>query len=79
MTASPAPANILEAISSPDWWGPWFRDPDSWKPWRAFLAAVFALPLSEDQLELFRACTGRSAGPSATRSSSAPGIRAPIC
>jgi hypothetical protein len=29
--------------------------------WLAFLAALFALPLSEAEAEVWRACTGRSA------------------
>jgi hypothetical protein len=36
------------------------RDPDSWKPWRALLAAAFGLSLDQDQLALYRACTGRT-------------------
>ena len=38
---------------------------NSWKPWRALLAAAFGLPLSEDALALFRQCTGRRVPPGA--------------
>lgn len=31
----------------------------SWRPWRAFCAAVYGEPMSEADLELFRRCTGR--------------------
>jgi hypothetical protein len=52
---------ILEAMDEPRLWGGWFRNPASWAPWRAFLGAVFDLPLSEDARALFHACTGRAA------------------
>jgi hypothetical protein len=57
------PANILEAISHPGWWGSWFPRPDEWKAWHAFLAAVFALPMDEGQLAVYRECTGRMEPP----------------
>jgi hypothetical protein len=37
--------NILAAIDDPNLLGASIRDPDSWKPWRAALAAAFGLPL----------------------------------
>jgi len=36
---------------------------DSWKAWRAFLAALFGLPLSEEALGIFRKHTGRTNPP----------------
>jgi len=57
------PGNILEAISHPGWWGAWFPRPDEWVAWRAFLSAVFALPMDSAQLEIYRACTGRTEPP----------------
>jgi hypothetical protein len=33
--------NIIEAIDDPNLLGASIRDPDSWKPWRALLAAAF--------------------------------------
>lgn len=41
----------------------WLRAP-SWEPWRALLGALFALPLSEEQAAIYRACTGRTTPPS---------------
>jgi hypothetical protein len=58
--------NIIEAIDDPNLLGASIRDPDSWKPWRALLAAAFGLPLSSDELALYRACTGRTVPPGAT-------------
>ena len=37
----------------------------SWQPWRAFLAALFGLPMSEDQLATYRHHTGRTEPPAA--------------
>ena len=57
--------NIIEAIDDPQLLGASIRDAESWKPWRALLAAAFGLPLSEDALALYRACTGRRVPPGA--------------
>src|SRR6202047_775854 len=57
--------NFLEALADRNLLGASIRDPDSWKPWRALLAAAFGLPLSSDELALYRACTGRTAPPGA--------------
>jgi hypothetical protein len=53
---------ILEALADSNLFGnlPAFRDLETWDAWRAFLAAVYGLPLTEAQLETFRAHTGRS-------------------
>lgn len=59
-----APAvSIIEAMDSPEIWGPWFRNPDDWKSWRTFLMALFGLPMSEAELAFYHTCTGRSAPP----------------
>lgn len=60
--------NLLQAMRDPQLFGPWFRDDATWAAWRAFLAALFGLPLSPDQIETFRACTGRLAAPEASYS-----------
>jgi hypothetical protein len=72
VTDAPAPAllppvSIVEAMDDPHLFGPWFRE-DSWRAWRAFLAAVFALPMSEAELALYRECTGRQAPPAEPQS-----------
>jgi hypothetical protein len=56
--------NIIEAIDDPHLLGAAIRNAESWKPWRAFLAAAFGLPLDAYGAELFRQCTGRSELPS---------------
>jgi hypothetical protein len=55
--------SILEAMRSWQIWAPWFRDVDTWRPWRVFLAALFGLPIAEEDLALFRQCTGLDAPP----------------
>src|ERR1700737_1190449 len=57
--------NILEALDDANLLGASIRDHDSWKPWRALLAAAFGLPLSSDESALYRQCTGRTAPPGA--------------
>jgi hypothetical protein len=38
--------NILAAVDDRNLLGASIRDAESWKPWRALLAAAFGLPLS---------------------------------
>jgi hypothetical protein len=57
--------NILEALDDANLLGASIRDPDSWKPWKGLLAAAFGLPLSSDELALYRQCTGRTVPPGA--------------
>jgi hypothetical protein len=49
---------ILQAMERPEIWGRWFRDPESWWPWRVFLKSLFGLPMDEAELEFFRGSTG---------------------
>jgi hypothetical protein len=51
--------SIVEALDDPDLFGGMFDAP-SWEPWRAFLEALQALPMSEEHLGLYRKHTGRS-------------------
>ncbi len=45
---------ILDAIDDQLLFARWFKDRDSWQPWFAFLSALFALPLSPEQLDIYR-------------------------
>jgi len=61
-----APAiDVLAAMDDPQLFGPWFRRRESWRAWRVYLAALFALPMTADDLALYRECTARSEAPSA--------------
>ncbi len=55
--------NIIQAIRDPKVFGPAFRDRDTWEAWLTFLAALFGLPLSPDQLQTYQQCTGRKLAP----------------
>jgi hypothetical protein len=60
-----APAvTILDAIADPNLFGPWFKDPGTWRAWFAFLRALFGLPMDAADRRIYRACTGRQKPPS---------------
>lgn len=54
---------LLDAIADPKLFKPFFRHPASWIAWRAFIAAAFGLPMSGEELAIYRACTGRKDAP----------------
>ena len=54
--------SIIDALDDPDLFAPHFKG-TSWRAWRAFLAALFGLPLSDDAAALYRAQTGRETLP----------------
>lgn len=41
----------------------WFKAGADWAAWRAFLAAVYGLPMSDHEYDIFRICTGRKDPP----------------
>jgi hypothetical protein len=55
---------ILQAMQDPQLFLPWFKRKllrgDTWAAWRAFLSALFGLPLDADALEIYQRHTGRS-------------------
>ena len=63
MKYSPPPITILQAMTDPELFGRWFSPSTSWLPWHAVLAALFALPMTNEQASLFRTHTGRHALP----------------
>jgi hypothetical protein len=54
--------NILRALGDEKVFAPFFKG-DSWSAWRSFLAALFALPMTPEQAEVYRKHTGRSVLP----------------
>ena len=54
--------NVLDALDDPNVFAPHFKG-NTWQPWRAFLAALFALPMDADALVLYQAHTGRQEAP----------------
>ncbi len=61
MTTAPT---ILDLCDDHNVFGTWFKDRATWQAWFAFLAALFGLPLTVEQLATYKDCTGRSAAPS---------------
>jgi hypothetical protein len=51
--------NILDALDDFEIFAPSFADKDTWTAWTAFLASLFGLPMDDEQLAMFRECTGR--------------------
>ena len=54
---------LIEAMADRNLFAPWFRDAASWEAWRAFIAALFALPLTPEQYAIYQQCTGRERAP----------------
>ena len=58
---------LIEAMADRNLFAPWFRDAASWAAWRAFIAALFALPLTPEQYAIYQQCTGRERATAETR------------
>ena len=54
--------NIVQALNDNKVFSRFFKA-ESWTAWRVFLAALFGLPLTYDQLQLYKQCTGRATAP----------------
>lgn len=61
--------NILQACADPNLFAPWFKRGD-WSAWMAFLATLFGLPMTPEQLATYRKHTGRMQPPQAPFSES---------
>jgi hypothetical protein len=48
--------NILQAMSDKKLFRPWFKDMATWEAWRAFLALLFHLPMSPEQVKITSNC-----------------------
>jgi phage terminase large subunit-like protein len=51
---------ILDAVANPSLFARWFKNPETWQAWFAFLRALFGLPMSDADWALFVQCTGRT-------------------
>jgi hypothetical protein len=56
--------NIIQALDDPKVFGDFLRA-GTWVVWRVFLAALFGLPMTDDQLATYRRFTGRGTPPTA--------------
>lgn len=57
------PKNIIDAIRDKRVFGRFFGDLETWQAWMTFFRVVYGLELDEADLELFKACTGRTLKP----------------
>lgn len=55
--------NIIQTIDDPRLFAPWFKNRATWAAWIVFLKALFALPLTAQELSIFHALTGRTDPP----------------
>lgn len=55
--------SILDAANDKHLFAPSLKNRETWAAWFAFLGALFALPLTPDQLTIYRQCTGRNEPP----------------
>lgn len=53
------PMTIAEALDDPALFAPHFKG-DTWRRWRVFLLALFALPMDDEALAIYRHHTGRT-------------------
>ena len=51
---------ILDAVADKNLFAPWFKDCETWQAWFAFLAGLFALPMTARQQAIFAECAGRT-------------------
>jgi hypothetical protein len=54
---------IIDAMNDPNLFAKFFRDHATWAAWRAFLCVLFGLPMTPEQLAIYKQCTGRTAPP----------------
>jgi hypothetical protein len=54
---------ILDAIHDPQLFRPLFKNLDTWRTWFVVLKAIFALPMTGEELVLFTHLTGRTTPP----------------
>ncbi|WP_245462015.1 hypothetical protein [Shinella sp. JR1-6] len=55
--------DILQACREPQLFAPWFKNRDNYEAWFAFLAALFGLPMTAEQLAIYQRHTGRQEAP----------------
>jgi hypothetical protein len=50
---------IIEAMNSPEFFKPIFGDLSTWTTWQIFLKSCYGLPMTSDEMIIFKNCTGR--------------------
>jgi hypothetical protein len=54
---------IIDACHDEELFARWFRDRATWQAWFAFIAALFGVPMTPEQLATYETCTGRKEAP----------------
>lgn len=54
---------IIESIEDPQIFGSTFRDLATWRNWVAFLKSLFALPMDDEEFQVYQEFTGRTTAP----------------
>lgn len=54
---------ILDAIADPHLFKPFFKDQRTWAVWFAIIAAIFAIPMTAEQLAIYQRVSGRKEPP----------------
>jgi hypothetical protein len=62
LPSAPERPTILELMEAAEWFGRWFQG-GTWEGWKAFLAAVFGLPMDAEAAAIYRQHTGRETAP----------------
>lgn len=68
LNRQPSAITLLDAVADTHLFGRWFKDRKTWATWFAFIAALFALPMTAEQLATYRQCTGRKEPPTSPAS-----------
>lgn len=55
--------DIIEAIHDQNLFRPLFKDLSTWRSWIICLKAIFAVPMSDEEVTLYQQCTGRESPP----------------
>ena len=65
MNKRPKPVTIVDAIAHKQLFGslPAFSGLDTWASWLTWLKAIYALPMDENELSIYRQCTSRHEPP----------------
>ncbi|WP_049820096.1 hypothetical protein [Bradyrhizobium japonicum] len=59
----PQDPTILDALADGELFKPFFKDVETWAVWFAIIAAIFALPMTDEQVAVYRQVTGRTQPP----------------
>ena len=55
--------NLVDHLTDPNLFGPWFKDPKTWQAWHVVLRALYGNSMSKAERTIFTALTGRQEPP----------------